>query len=60
MEEDEEDIYVILDEAVAYVAQELTMEWDRATWLAQTVDMKNGGMVSSVELVLLNERIKET
>ena len=57
--EDEEDIFVTTDEAVAFVVHELDMEWDRAKQLVLTVDANNDGMVSSVELVLLNERIKQ-
>ena len=57
-EEDEDDIYVTIDEAVAYVSQELDMTVERANQFVKTIDSNQDGMISSVELVLLNDRIK--
>ena len=56
---DEDDIYVTLDEAAAYVMQELHMERDRAKQFVLTVDLNGDGLVSSVELVTLRDRIKD-
>ena len=56
---DEDDIFVTVEEAAAYVMQELHMENDRAKQFVLTVDMNGDGMVSSVELVTLRDRIKD-
>ena len=48
-----------VNEAIAFVMQDLNMQRDRAEQLVLTVDANGDGLVSSVELIELRDKIKE-
>ena len=58
-EDDDADLYVSVEEAVVYVQQELRIEEHRARDLVLTVQQNLLGEISSLDLVILNAKIKE-
>ena len=57
--EQEDDLFVSVEEAAMFLQQEQNMSDDKARRLVDTLEHTPDGLISSVQLVLLGERIND-